>query len=101
MSGHQAVIIRATRATGDVRRWSGLSLTTPRWAVALGWAVAAAAIVVGALLGSTGLALSLIGTAAVLTRFAVVAVRHANSDRAAEQALSARREAAAVAAGSR
>ena len=55
----------------------------------------------GAVLGSTGLALSLIGTAAVLTRFAVVAVRFAHSDRVAEQALLARREAAAVAAGSR
>jgi hypothetical protein len=101
MSGHQAVTIRATRTTGGTRRWAEMSLTTPRWVVALGWAVAVAAIVVGAVLGSTGLALSLIGTAAVLTRFAVVAVRFAHSDRAAEQALLARREAAAVTAGSR
>jgi predicted phage tail protein len=101
MSGHQAVTIRATRTTGDTRRWTEMSLTTPRWVVALGWAAAVAAIVVGAVLGSTGLALFLVGTAAVLTRFAVVAVRFAHSDRAAEQALLARREAAAAAAGSR
>ena len=98
MSGYQGLTIGAERTMGDTRRWTTRSWTTPSWAVALGWAVVTAAFVGGAVLGSTGLALWVAGAAAILARVALVAVRFSLSDRAAEQALLARRGAAAVAA---